>query len=152
MWTLWETNDGGDTWTLNEEYGYDTTEFYIRNFAIINTNEIIGLAGNPHHKIYKYTPGASSVNITNQIDIQIVLYPNPVYEGSSINLIINSKEHYSAEIIITDALGNKIDVDNMQFQAGENHLQYEDNLASGYYILTVAINGIQYSEKFIVVN
>ncbi len=77
----------------------------------------------------------------DQTDISIGLYPNPVYGSNSVTIEIDAKVHDDAQIVITDALGRVMDVQNIQL--ANTIMLYKmstSRLASGIYFVQLQTN------------
>ncbi len=110
-YTIWHTDDGGNKWELKEDYHFDSLQYFMQAFEVINTNEIIGLAQRPNQVIYKYTPNTTSVYVNYAQETTFLISPNPASEYIEISIPENHRVNpvvLSEEIAIYDVLGNVV--------------------------------------------
>jgi hypothetical protein len=79
---------------------------------------------------------------------EVIISPNPSKDFW--NVSINSKEKLRAEIIIRDALGKVVLMEEKNIYIGENNIPINGkNLNKGIYIIEIKGKGISYSQKLI---
>lgn len=117
------------------------------------THEVISSNGNCSTYINLYicntnqdTTSIDEINSMN--NAEIIISPNPSKDFW--NVSINSKEKLSAEIIIRDALGKVVLMEEKNIYIGENNIPINGkNLNKGIYIIEIKGKGISYSQKLI---
>lgn len=117
------------------------------------THEVISSNGNCSTSINLYicntnqdTTSIDEINSMN--NAEIIISPNPSKDFW--NVSINSKEKLSAEIIIRDALGKVVLMEEKNIYIGENNIPINGkNLNKGIYIIEIKGKGISYSQKLI---
>jgi len=79
-------------------------------------------------------------------------YPNLVYNGQAIQLEMTLDKSLNATMLITNASGQIVKVENLALNNGFNQLQLETaSLAAGMYIMMIRTNEGMIREKFVVV-
>lgn len=117
------------------------------------THEVISSNGNCSTSINLYicntnqdTTSIDEINSMN--NAEIIISPNPSKDFW--NVSINSKEKLRAEIIIRDALGKVVLMEEKNIYIGENNIPINGkNLNKGIYIIEIKGKGISYSQKLI---
>lgn len=117
------------------------------------SHEVIDTNGNCSTSINLYicnnnqdTTSIDEVNSMN--NAEIIISPNPSKDFW--NISINSKEKLRAEIIIRDALGKVVLMDEKNIYIGENNIPINGkNFNKGIYIIEIKGKGISYSQKLI---
>lgn len=117
------------------------------------THEVISSNGNCSTSINLYicntnqdTTSIEEVNSMN--NAEVIISPNPSKDFW--NVSINSKEKLRAEIIIRDALGKVVLMEEKNIYIGENNIPINGkNLNKGIYIIEIKGKGISYSQKLI---
>lgn len=89
-----------------------------------------------------------SVNENEANDINLSVYPNPVY--SDVFVDFTGIENQNAQINITDLTGREIFSQNFSTQNGFNHIKVSTDLSSGVYALDFDFNGNRYTRKLVV--
>ncbi|MEA4967417.1 MAG: T9SS type A sorting domain-containing protein, partial [Bacteroidaceae bacterium] len=117
------------------------------------THEVISSNGNCSTSINLYicntNQDTTSIEEVNSMsNAEIIISPNPSKDFW--NVSINSKEKLRAEIIIRDALGKVVLMEEKNIYIGENNIPINGkNLNKGIYILEIKGKGINYSQKLI---
>ena len=117
------------------------------------THEVISSNGNCSTSINLYicntNQDTTSIEEVNSMsNAEIIISPNPSKDFW--NVSINSKEKLRAEIIIRDALGKVVLMDEKNIYIGENNIPINGkNFNKGIYIIEIKGKGINYSQKLI---
>lgn len=117
------------------------------------THEVISSNGNCSTSINLYicntNQDTTSIEEVNSMsNAEIIISPNPSKDFW--NVSINSKEKLRAEIIIRDALGKVVLMEEKNIYIGENNIPINGkNLNKGIYIIEIKGKGISYSQKLI---
>lgn len=117
------------------------------------THEVISSNGNCSTSINLYicntNQDTTSIEEVNSMsNAEVIISPNPSKDFW--NVSINSKEKLRAEIIIRDALGKVVLMEEKNIYIGENNIPINGkNLNKGIYIIEIKGKGISYSQKLI---
>ncbi len=140
---LFETNDGGNTWTLYP----NVLNAYNRFFRI---NESVAyLSGRYVYKLGGIPIGIAESESNEEKFLRITISPNPHKNPVEITLVSEQKTAYSLHIF--DASGRtSVFVKNGILNEGENSIREIPSQSTGVYYVSVMVNAGVKSEKFIV--
>ncbi|MEA4967418.1 MAG: DNRLRE domain-containing protein [Bacteroidaceae bacterium] len=152
-----KVENGQHIWRYGSQ-SLSTNSSFTHTFTPTNeckelTHEVISSNGNCSTSINLYicntnqdTTSIDEINSMN--NAEIIISPNPSKDFW--NVSINSKEKLSAEIIIRDALGKVVLMEEKNIYIGENNIPINGkNLNKGIYIIEIKGKGISYSQKLI---
>ena len=77
-------------------------------------------------------------NSDEYLDVAVNVYPNPVKQGNTLNLVVQNEESVSGRVVITNLMGQIVASKDLVFEdvISQNEIQME-NIAKGNYLLTV---------------
>ncbi len=141
---LYETNDGGETWSLlatppnafNRFHRIDSTHAYLSGTYV-----------------YKYNPNFIGINEQTIIEpvLELKAVPNPVQSGKPIELDITIKKASMYNLKVFDNSGKDLLIDmNGLLEAGANKLKCNVVLSTGVYYVYIMVDEGIYTEKLVV--
>lgn len=148
---LYRTSDGGMTW--KRDFGPEGFQYPPHDYDYLSNGEILAVANTG--KVYKWTDPilAVSENKRNEKKNEIIVYPNPVPQNKTINILFFPTYSGDASLSIVDINGkiltsfksilNKYEV-NVSFKP-------DNDLSAGMYFIQVGYsNGIAERQKFVI--
>lgn len=137
---IWNTNGAGTRYI--QVYGWS---------GAMSTTDCYDLLVQTSSSSWK-TDGSETVLGDSYDNAILGIVPNPVVSGTAMYVhYFSVQEDNNVQIVITDVLGNVMQVSNAAAVYGENMLEVNtQNLTSGMYILQISNGKSRYNEKFII--
>ena len=130
-----------------------TNELYeVEETLVYNENDVIGVVQNEQSLTIGAIEAAGLVNVAKATSNSIMVYPNPIADGTVIKYYSNSTE--TVQLSITDNLGRIITTYNATPSAGMNSITLNrvlngTDMATGVYHLSVKIEGERHMVKLV---
>jgi hypothetical protein len=90
------------------------------------------------------------ISVQRRSNIGLNVYPHPIRKGEVSQFDFTISDDEEIELVITDVLGNKIFSKNIFAKKGLNHFEYNNELSSGLYILSLHTQNETLIQKIIV--
>ena len=123
----------------------------IREYLIKSSSQYDNPDNNYGYGIpnYKKFVSLAQVLLSNDIDqMQILVYPNPIEEGSILKIKVNNSIlEDNSEVLLMDSFGKIVFLDKINLGELRNRIP---KLSSGDYILQVEYNNKKYSNKLVI--
>lgn len=137
-----KTIDQGESWYfIKEDFWESDPAFYPSDLEVVS-KDIVYLMYGMSERLYKYHPIPTKV--AEPVVQDFKLFPNPVSQGSAINLSYHAIKSGKAKIYISDIEGRELaNLYNIYIEGGNNSFTFNvpKNISSGSYWLVIEMNG-----------
>lgn len=137
-----KTTDQGESWYFIKEDFWESDPAFLPMDIIVPSKDIVYLLYGMSERLYKYYPIPTFV--AEPIVKDFKLFPNPVSQGSAINLSCNAIKSGLAKIYLSNIEGRELaNLYNNYIEGGNNSFTFNvpKNISSGSYWLVIEMNG-----------
>ncbi len=148
---IWRTTNGGNEWLLDDHF-VGQFESNLIDLYMFSQDNIFAVTYS-YGIIYKYgIPNSSVVKMDVRNSDNLLIFPNPSFSGSSINIQIPENK-LDIKLTLYNSLGSLLEMQNVNILSPSQHtINYKPkvNLPSGTYWVRVESGKESWCEMFVV--